>query len=111
MLEERKEKLSKFKEEQISNLDKKEKIKDMEKVIKELKIKKDEADYENNEYKKLINDFVTHINLNYINLINLKEQIPQINQNENKIQNYLSNKKSQCQIIQQQIENIMTKYY
>ena len=111
MLEERKEKLRKFKEEQISNLDKKEKIKDMEKVIKELKIKKDEADNENNEYKKLINDFVTHINLNYINLINLKEQIPQINQNENKIQNYLSNKKAQCQTIEQQIENIMTKYY
>ena len=83
----------------------------MEKVIKELKIKKDEADNENNEYKKLINDFVTHINLNYINLINLKEQIPQMNQNENKIQNYLSNKKSQCQTIEQQIENIMTKYY
>jgi DNA repair exonuclease SbcCD ATPase subunit len=111
MLEERKEKLNKFKEEQIANLDKKEKIKDMEKVIKELKIKKDEADNENNEYKKLINDFVTHINLNYINLINLKEQIPQMNQNENKIQNYLSNKKSQCQTIEQQIENIMTKYY
>ena len=111
MLEERKKKLCKFKEEQIANLDKKEKIKDMEKVIKELKIKKDEADNENNEYKKLINDFVTHINLNYINLINLKEQIPQINQNENKIQNYLSNKKSQCQTIEQQIENIMTKYY
>ena len=111
MLEERKEKLSKFKERQIANLDKKEKIKEMEKAIKELKIKKDEADSENNEYKKLIIDFETHINLNYINLINLKEQIPQMSQNENKIQNYLSNKKTQCQIVEQQIENIMTKYY
>ncbi len=111
ILEERKEKLKNVKEEQIENIKKIEKIKEMEKIIKMLKKEKDIIDSENNEYEVLINDFVTHINLNYINLINLKEQIEPINQNEIKIENYISNKNSQCNLVEQQIENIMNKYY
>jgi hypothetical protein len=111
ILEERKEKLKNAKKEQIENINKIEKIKEMEKTIKMLKKEKDIIDSENNEYEVLINDFVTHLNLNYINLINLKEQIEPINQNESKIEKYISNKNSQCNIIEQQIENIMNKYY
>ena len=111
ILEERKEKLKKIKEEQIENLNKKEKIKEMEKVLNKLKVDKNIADSENKEYEILINDFETHLNLNYINLINLKEQIEPINQNQINIENYIKNKNSQCQIIEQQIEKIMNKYY
>jgi len=111
ILEERKEKLKKVKEEQISNLQKKDKIKEMENIIKKLKIEKDKCDEENNEYEKLINDFLTYLNLNYINVINLKEQIEPINQNEIKIENYILNKKEHTQIMEQQIENIINKYY
>ena len=111
ILEERKEKLKKVKEEQISNLQKKDKIKEMENIIKKLKIEKDKCDEENNEYEKLINDFLTYLNLNYINAINLKEQIEPINQNEIKIENYILNKKEHTQIMEQQIENIINKYY
>ena len=111
ILEERKEKLKKIKEEQIENLNKKEKIKEMEKVLNKLKVDKNIADSENKEYEILINDFETHLNLNYINLINLKEQIEPINKNEINIENYIKNKNSQCQIIEQQIEKIMNKYY
>ena len=111
ILEERKEKLKKVKEEQIENLNKKEKIKEMEKVLNKLKVDKNIADSENKEYEILINDFETHLNLNYINLINLKEQIEPINQNQINIENYIKNKNSQCQIIEQQIEKIMNKYY
>ena len=111
ILEERKEKLKKVKEEQIENLNKKEKIKEMEKILNKLKVDKNIADSENKEYEILINDFETHLNLNYINLINLKEQIEPINQNQINIENYIKNKNSQCQIIEQQIEKIMNKYY
>ena len=111
ILEERKEKLKKVKEEQIENLNKKEKIKEMEKILNKLKVDKNIADSENKEYEILINDFETHLNLNYINLINLKEQIEPINKNEINIENYIKNKNSQCQIIEQQIEKIMNKYY
>ena len=111
ILEERKEKLKKVKEEQIENLNKKEKIKEMEKILNKLKIEKNIADSDNKEYEILINDFETHLNLNYINLINLKEQIEPINQNEINIENYIKNKNSQCQIVEQQIKKIMNKYY
>ena len=111
ILEERKEKLKKVKNEQIENLNKKEKIKEMENEIKILKIEKDKCDGENNEYEKLINDFETHLNLNYINLINLKEIFEPINQHETKLENYIFNKKEQSQIMEQQIENIINKYY
>ena len=111
ILEERKEKLKKVKNEQIENLNKKEKIKEMEKEIKILKIEKDKCDGEINEYEKLINDFETHLNLNYINLINLKEIFEPINQHEIKLENYIFNKNEQSQIMEQQIENIINKYY
>ena len=111
ILEERKEKLKKVKNEQIENLNKKEKIKEMENEIKILKIEKDKCDGENNEYEKLINDFETHLNLNYINLINLKEIFEPINQHEIKLENYIFSKKEQNQIMEQQIENIINKYY
>ena len=58
-----------------------------------------------------MNDFVTHVNLNFINLMNLKEQIEPINQNELNMEKYISNKNNQCQIVEQQIENIINKYY
>ena len=111
ILEERKEKLKKIKEEQISDLNKKDKIKEMENIIKKLKLEKNKVDEESNEYEKLINDFLTHLNLNYINLINLKEQIEPINQNEIKMEKYILNKKEHTQILENQIENIINKYY
>ena len=83
----------------------------MKKILNKLKKEKEIADKENNEYYKLINDFVTHVNLNYINLMNLKEQIGPINQNEINMEKYILNKNNQCQIVEQQIENIINKYY
>ena len=94
-LEERKEKLRKFKEEQIQNKEKKKKIEELEKRLDKIKNEKEIADKENNEYEKLINDFETHINLNYINLMNLKEKINPINQNEIKMEKYILNKNNQ----------------
>ena len=111
ILEERKNKLTKVKNEQIENLKKIEKIKEMEKEINKLKIEKNKCNDENNEYDKLINDFETHLNLNYINLINLKEIFEPINQHEIKLENYILNKKEQTQMMGQQIENIINKYY
>ena len=110
-LEERKEKLRKFKEEQIQNKEKKKKIEELEKILYKIKNEKEIADKENNEYEKLINDFETHINLNYINLMNLKEKINPINQNEIKMEKYILNKNNQCKIVEQQIDNIINKYY
>ena len=110
-LEERKEKLRKFKEEQIQNKEKKKKIEELEKILYKIKNEKEIADKENNEYDKLINDFETHINLNYINLMNLKEKINPINQNEIKMEKYILNKNNQCKIVEQQIDNIINKYY
>ena len=110
-LEERKEKLRKFKEEQIHNNEKKKKIEELEKILNKIKNEKEIADKENNEYEKLINDFETHINLNYINLMNLKEKINPINQNEIKMEKYILNKNNQCKIVEQQIDNIINKYY
>ena len=110
-LEERKEKLRKFKEEQIQNKEKKKKIEELEKILDKIKNEKEIADKENNEYEKLINDFETHINLNYINLMNLKEKINPINQNEIKMEKYILNKNNQCKIVEQQIDNIINKYY
>ena len=110
-LEERKEKLRKFKEEQIQNKEKKKKIEELEKILYKIKNEKEIADKENNEYEKLINDFETHINLNYINLMNLKEKINPINQNEIKMEKYILNKNNQCKIVEQQIDNIISKYY
>ena len=110
-LEERKEKLRKFKEEQIQNKEKKKKIEELEKILHKKKKKKEIADKENNEYEKLINDFETHINLNYINLMNLKEKINPINQNEIKMEKYILNKNNQVKIVEQQIDNIINKYY
>ena len=110
-LEERKEKLRKFKEEQIQNKEKKKKIEELEKILYKIKNEKEIADKENNEYDKLINDFETHINLNYINLMNLKEKINPINQNEIKMEKYILNKNNQCKIVEQQIDNIISKYY
>ena len=111
ILEERKEKLRKFKEEQIQNMEKIKKIEELEKILNKEKKEKEIADKENNEYEKLINDFVTHLNLNYINLMNLKEQINPINQNEIKMEKYILNKNNQSKIVEQQIENIINKYY
>ena len=111
ILEERKEKLRKFKEEQIQNMEKIKKIEELEKILNKEKKEKEIADKENNEYEKLINDFVTHLNLNYINSMNLKEQINPINQNEIKIEKYILNKNNQSKIVEQQIENIINKYY
>ena len=110
-LEERKEKLRKFKEEQIQNKEKKKKIEELEKILDKIKNEKEIADKENNEYEKLINDFETHINLNYINLMNLKEKINPINQNEIKMEKYILNKNNQVKIVEQQIDNIINKYY
>ena len=110
-LEERKEKLRKFKEEQIQNKEKKKKIEELEKILYKIKNEKEIADKENNEYDKIINDFETHINLNYINLMNLKEKINPINQNEIKMEKYILNKNNQVKIIEQQIDNIINKYY
>ena len=110
-LEERKEKLRKFKEEQIQNKEKEKKIEELEKILYKIKNEKEIADKENNEYEKLINDFETHINLNYINLMNLKEKINPINQNEIKMEKYILNKNNQCKIVEQQIDNIINKYY
>jgi hypothetical protein len=111
ILEERKEKLRKFKEEQIQNLEKMKKIEELEKILNKEKKEKEIAEKENNEYEKLINDFVTHLNLNYINLMNLKEQINPINQNEINMEKYILNKNNQSKIVEQQIENIINKYY
>ena len=110
-LEERKEKLRKFKEEQIQNKEKKKKREELEKILDKIKNEKEIADKENNEYEKLINDFETHINLNYINLMNLKEKINPINQNEIKMEKYILNKNNQVKIVEQQIDNIINKYY
>ena len=111
ILEERKEKLRKFKEEQIQNKEKMKKIEELEKILDKMKNEKEIADKENNEYEKLINDFETHLNLNYINLMNLKEQINPINQNEINMEKYILNKNNQCKIVEQQIDNIINKYY
>ena len=111
ILEERKEKLKNFKEQEINNREKEKKIEEMENILNKLKKEKEVADKENAEYEKLINDFVTHVNLNFINLMNLKEQIEPINQNELNMEKYISNKNNQCQIVEQQIENIINKYY
>ena len=111
ILEERKEKLKNFKEHKISIKEKEKKIEEMEKILDKLKKEKEIVDKENNEYEKLMNDFVTHVNLNFINLMNLKEQIEPINQNELNMEKYISNKNNQCQIVEQQIENIINKYY
>jgi len=111
ILEERNEKLRKFKEEQIQNKEKMKKIDELEKILDKMKNEKEIADKENNEYEKLINDFETHLNLNYINLMNLKEQINPINQNEINMEKYILNKNNQCKIVEQQIDNIINKYY
>ena len=111
ILEERKEKLRKFNEEQIQNIEKMKKIEELEKILNKEKKEKEIAEKENNEYDKLINDFVTHLNLNYINLMNLKEQINPINQNEINMEKYILNKNNQSKIVEQQIENIINKYY
>ena len=49
--------------------------------------------------------------MNYINLMNLKEKINPINQNEIKMEKYILNKNNQCKIVEQQIDNIINKYY
>ena len=49
--------------------------------------------------------------MNYINLMNLKEQINPINQNEIKMEKYILNKNNQVKIVEQQIDNIINKYY
>ena len=46
-----------------------------------------------------------------LNLLNLKEQIAPINQNEINMETYILNKNNQCQNVEQQIENIINKYY
>ena len=111
LLEERKEKLKKYKEKEIDIKEKEKKIEEMEKILNKLKKEKENVEKDNNEYEKFINDFVTHVNLNYINLMNLKEQIGPINQNELNMEKYIKIKNNQCQNIEQQIENIINKYY
>jgi len=111
ILEERKNKLVNVKNKQIDELKKKEEIDKLENELKKLKNDKDLAISENNEYEKLINDFLTYLNLNYINIINLKEQFSPLNKSEEDIEKYISNKNSRCQLKEQQIENILQKYY
>ena len=111
ILEERKEKLKKFKEKEIDIKEKEKKIEEMEKILNKLRKEKETVEKDNNEYEIFINDFVTHVNLNYINLMNLKEQIGPINQNELNMEKYIKIKNNQCQNIEQQIENIINKYY
>ena len=111
ILEERKEKLIKFKEKEIDIKEKEKKIEEMEKILNKLKKEKENVEKDNNEYEKFINDFVTHVNLNYINLMNLKEQIGPINQNELNMEKYIKIKNNQCQNVEQQIEKIINKYY
>ena len=43
--------------------------------------------------------------------MNLKEQISPINQNEINMEKYILNKNNQSKIVEQQIENIINKYY
>ena len=43
--------------------------------------------------------------------MNLKEQINPINQNEINMEKYILNKNNQSKIVEQQIENIINKYY
>ena len=111
LLEERKEKLKKYKEKEIDIKEKEKKIEEMEKILNKLRKEKETVEKDNNEYEIFINDFVTHVNLNYINLMNLKEQIGPINQNELNMEKYIKIKNNQCQNIEQQIENIINKYY
>ena len=111
LLEERKEKLKKYKEKEIDIKEKEKKIEEMEKILNKLKKEKENVEKDNNEYEKFINDFVTHVNLNYINLMNLKEQIGPINQNELNMEKYIKIKNNQCQNVEQQIEKIINKYY
>ena len=111
ILEERKEKLIKFKEKEIDIKEKEKKIEEMEKILNKLRKEKETVEKDNNEYEKFINDFVTHVNLNYINLMNLKEQIGPINQNELNMEKYIKIKNNQCQNVEQQIEKIINKYY
>ena len=111
ILEERKEKLKKFKEKEIDIKEKEKKIEEMEKILNKLRKEKETVEKDNNEYEKFINDFVTHVNLNYINLMNLKEQIGPINQNELNMEKYIKIKNNQCQNVEQQIEKIINKYY
>ena len=111
LLEERKEKLKKYKEKEIDIKEKEKKIEEMEKILNKLRKEKETVEKDNNEYEIFINDFVTHVNLNYINLMNLKEQIGPINQNELNMEKYIKIKNNQCQNVEQQIEKIINKYY
>jgi hypothetical protein len=111
ILEERKDKLKKFKEEEINIKEKVKKIEELQKILNKLKKEKEIEEKNKNEYEKLINDFTTHVNLNYINLMNLKEQINPINQIELNMEKYISEKNKKFQIVEQQIQNIINKYY
>ena len=111
ILEERKDKLKKFKEEEINSKEKVKKIEELQKILNKLKNEKEIEEKNKNEYEKLINDFTTHVNLNYINLMNLKEQINPINQIELNMEKYISEKNKKFQIVEQQIQNIINKYY
>ena len=111
ILEERKDKLKKFKEEEINSKEKVKKIEELQKILNKLKKEKEIEEKNKNEYEKLINDFTTHMNLNYINLMNLKEQINPINQIELNMEKYISEKNKKFQIVEQQIQNIINKYY
>ena len=111
ILEERKDKLKKFKEEEINSKEKVKKIEELQKILNKLKKEKEIEEKNKNEYEKLINDFTTHVNLNYINLMNLKEQINPINQIELNMEKYISEKNKKFQIVEQQIQNIINKYY
>ena len=83
----------------------------MQKILNKLKKEKEIEEKNKNEYEKLINDFTTHVNLNYINLMNLKEQINPINQIELNMEKYIYEKNKKFQIVEQQIQNIINKYY
>ena len=111
ILEERKDKLKKFKEEEINIKEKVKKIEELQKILNKIKKEKEKKKKNKNEYEKLINDFTTHVNLNYINLMNLKEQINPINQIELNMEKYISEKNKKFQIVEQQIQNIINKYY
>ena len=111
ILEERKDKLKKFKKEEINIKEKVKKIEELQKILNKLKKEKEIEEKNKNEYEKLINDFTTHVNLNYINLMNLKEQINPINQIELNMEKYISEKNKKFQIVEQQIQNIINKYY
>lgn len=86
---------------------KKEIIDGLNKELTKMKKEKKNADLEIVKCEDMINDIMIHINLNYINMTNLKSQIQSIEKNQNNIQKYYQEKDSNFKIIEKQIDNII----